>query len=285
MFIKPMLASPLKPGFILEPGKFAVEEKIDGIRIICEVSKGSQDLFTHSTITPWSRYEKIHPLPSHVVEEMAKFPYGIYDGEIYIPGKRSYGATELKNLPDMSYAIFDILELKGENTTNLRYATRRLVLRDAMYTSGVEDGPVHLLGSTLVNTMDEVYALRDAVWARDGEGLILKRLAAPYQPGKRSKDFIKIKDLKSAVLTVIGFMPSRGLLNDRGPCAMIMLRDDEGNETTVKTRNDAECLRLAKLAKDATTHPEIGRKLRIEYQERTPDGNYRHPRADRWENE
>ena len=33
-----------------------------------------------------------------------------------------------------------------------------------------------------------------------------------------------------------------------------------------------------------TSDPAIGRKLRVDYQEVTPDG-YRHPRWDRWEDE
>jgi hypothetical protein len=74
------------------------------------------------------------------------------------------------------------------------------------------------------------------------------------------------------------------------------LEDDRGNRTSVKTKDDFE---LAQFEKQALAglqkvgdmvvaipaHPAIGRKLRIEYQDWTPRGGYRHPRWDRWEAE
>jgi ATP-dependent DNA ligase len=108
---------------------------------------------------------------------------------------------------------------------------------------------------------------------------------AVYRPGKRDKSWIKIKKLRSAVLTVTGFQPSKGQIINRGPFATVVLKDEQGNVTTVKTRNDAEIAKLEAQAVAGAAHPAIGRKLRIEFQERTVDGSYRHPRWDRWENE
>jgi len=282
-FQKVMLAHPMKPGFILNPGEYSAEEKVDGIRIECEIETGSSNLFTKRKITPWSRLQKIHPLPTHIMEDLSEFPESVLDGEIYVEGKRSYGAVELTNLPDLVFCVFDVISIANQPTTHLKQFERRMILEELF--KSVKTSSVVLNPSTNVNTMDEVYALRDAVWARDGEGLILKRRNAVYQH-KRSKDWIKIKKLQSAVLTVIGFQPSRGLINDRGPYATIILRDDSnGVVTTVKTRNDEECRKLEKEAIPDKIHPAIGRKLRIEFQEKTPDMNFRHPRFDHWEDE
>lgn len=170
-----------------------------------------------------------------------------------------------------------------------------------------------------LDTEDEMHTYLRAIWARDGEGVILKRRDSRYSPGKRPReDWIKIKALRSAILTVVGFLPSKGTIQNRGPYATVVLRDDQGYETTVKTLNDAELAKFeaewkaldphqtradiegvsrveAKsrthrglfdndpmIAPLAALHPAIGRRLRIEYQERTPDGSYRHPRWDRW---
>lgn len=282
-FVKPMLARPLDDKLILRAGEFAAEEKFDGHRIVCEISGGHTNLFTDKKITAWSRYGLERVLPTHLLEALCSLPDGLYDGELLVPGKRSYGVTELTNTSDLVYYIFDLLQYKNEEIVHIPYDDRRLLIGEVIPYG--ESLPIQLAASTNVNTWPEIYALRDSVWARDGEGLILKRRAAPYQIGKRSKDFIKIKDLRSAVLTVVGFIPSKGLINDRGPYATILLRDDDGNETTVKTRNDAECRLLEKEAVGHEIHPAIGRRLRIEYQERTPDKNYRHPRFDRWENQ
>lgn len=313
-FLAPMLASPIpKKNWVFRPNEWAAEEKIDGIRIIIEIEDGSTNLFAEKKITSWSRYGILHPLPTHILEDLCKLPNGIYDAEKYVPGKRSYGAVEIENQPDLILCIFDVIHFTDGMTIKTNegiqasripafhsYDLRRSLLEDTIK----DTTAVQLIVSSNVNTWEEVVALRDAVWARDGEGLILKRRSAPYQIGKRSKDFIKIKDLKSAVLTVIGFQPSKGLINDRGPYGTVILRDDEGNTITVKTRTDALCRAFEEQAEKhdryltsvgmgiddrdndvARHHPAIGRKLRIEYQERTMDGSYRHPRWDRWENE
>jgi ATP-dependent DNA ligase len=293
-FSEVMLARPLDKKFVFEPETFAAEEKLDGIRIECEISSGSSNLFLNKEITPWSRYGRIHPLPTHILEVLSELPPSIVDGEIFVAGKRSYGAVELTNLPDLQFRVFDILEFEGDSVVELNYDQRRNLLSKIIPV----DGPVILNPSINVNSMEQIYTLRDQIWAQDGEGLILKRRSAPYQIGKRSKEWIKIKQLRSDILRVIGFVPSHGLINNRGLYATIVLQDEEGNVTTVKTRNDAECRALeadgpkelvwrdirimGKPYHMICNHPSIGRKLAIEYQERTPDGNYRHPRFDHW---
>lgn len=297
MFIAPMLASPLpnlkknpkaKP-FILEPNEWEAEEKFDGIRIVTEISGRSDKLFVEKGITPWTRYQNIRPHPSHIEEVLAQLPDCILDGELAAPGLRSYGTMEIANSGLLVYYVFDILQFEDVDITVLRRDARRSLLKDVL--SKTNSPSVQLAESTPVNTWDEVLTLRDQVWARDGEGLILKRNAAPYIPGKRSKDFRKIKGLECSPFTVIGFVPSRGEINDRGPYAMVRLRDADGNITGVKTLNDAE---LAKFENEADhrngpalseNHPAIGRTLWCEWQERTPDGSYRHIRWNHWEGE
>jgi len=297
-FIDPMLAQPLKPEkFTLEPGKWAVEEKYDGHRIITEIGDGASNLFATKPITAWSRYGLERTLPSHLLEALGSLSDGIFDGELLVPGKRSYGVTELTNSSDLVYFIFDVVSIHDVDTTPLNYDDRREVLRKCV--ENLNSSAVKLAPSFNVDTINQINQIRDGIWARDGEGLILKRRAAPYQIGKRSKDFLKIKAKRSAVLTVIGFVPSHGLIMNRGNYATIVIQNPEGDITTVKTRNDTECRKLevegpetlewreirvlGKPIRMIVNHPAVGRKLAIEYQERTPDGNYRHPRFDHWE--
>ncbi|CAB4190703.1 ATP-dependent DNA ligase [uncultured Caudovirales phage] len=286
MFINPMLASPLPVGFAPAPGVWAAEEKFDGHRLIVEIAEGKFDLFTDGKrVRAWSRDGLSRALPTHVVASLSELPVGIYDGELLAPGKRSYGVTELANSAALVYTVFDVLELLGESTVHHSYDQRRVYLEEIFSRQWIANQTALVLASSSeIESIEQLQALQNAVWVRDGEGLILKRRTAPYQPGKRSKDFLKIKQLRTAVLTVIGFRPSTGKIVNRGPHAMLLLRDSEGNVTTVKTRNDVEIARLDAQA-GVGVHPAIGRQLRIEFQERTPDGNYRHPRWDRWENE
>jgi len=292
-FLKPMLADAMPKGFNPQPGIYAIEQKYDGHRLLVQITNLNSGI---PVIQAWSRNGLTRDLPAHLMEALALFPEGIYDGELVAPGKRSFGVTELANGPDLVYMVFDILSLCYQDTTKMSYDTRRGYLQTMFdHKKLKKQTAVQLAPSWNVDTLDQIRTACQMVWDADGEGLIIKRRLAPYVPGKRSKDFIKMKDLRSAVLTVVGFLPGKGTIVDRGPFATVVLRDDDGIETTVKTLNDQELAGFLKRdpykgavgtsGEIRVAHPDIGRKLRIEYHEKTVDGNYRHPRWDRWENE
>jgi ATP-dependent DNA ligase len=291
-----MLASPY---WKVEPGSFdgyLAEEKVDGIRYIVEVDRElPADLLSDSTIRAWTRYGLSHILPNHLRAAFEKLPTGIYDGELYMPGQRSYGATRLENSPHLHFVIFDLLSLMREDTTNLVLRDRRKLLDEMFKYDDVRSEKLTLIEQRRLTSREDLIAFRDDVWARDGEGLIVKFELSNYVPSNRKvgfsprgKTWIKVKAHRSATLRVIGFEPSKGEIFNRGPYATVVLQDDNGAITTVKTRNDMELAAFERKAQSVPfgqAHPDIGRKLCIEYQERTPDGSYRHPRWDRWEDE
>ena len=281
MFIEPMLAAPMpKTPLNLTSGDWIAEEKFDGHRLIVCVSYGK--------IRAWSRLGKERVLPPHLEAMRDALPDGIYDGELLVPGKRSYNVTELDEARDLQFVAFDILHrgLLTVDKPNLiahSYSARSRILSDAIaesqaYLRQTHSGfpawraaDIHPVTST-----DQLSKLLSGVWERDGEGLILKRLRAIYEPGKRPKlAWVKMKNLQSAVLELIGFQAGK-----LGPQSTQMLKDAEGNVTTVKWKNMELLSRF-----NANPAAYIGRMVRIEFQERTPDGNYRHPRWDRFENE
>lgn len=273
-FISPMLAAP-NERLHITPGLYVAEQKFDGHRLVVEI--------TPSTITAWSRQGKERVLPSHIIKALAQLPRGIYDGELHVPGKKSFAVTEGAHESKRVFTIFDILELLGVSTMAQTYDSRRAYLEE-MHRNDVFCEHVNIGWSKPIDSEQTVTRLKNEVWSAGGEGLIIKRRASRYTIGKRPKqDWIKIKACASAVLTVVGFKPSEGTVQNRGPYAVVVLEDADGNMTTVKTKNDAECRRLESIS--ATPHPEIGRKLRIEFHERTEDAGYREPRWDRWEDQ
>lgn len=273
-FIPPMLASPMPSDLQIVPGRYVAEEKYDGHRLIVRIGGGIQnDLFmTGNTVRAWSRDGLSRVLPRHITESLARFPSCVLDGELLVPGKRSYGVTELSNVNELVFVAFDILEALGDSTRDFHYKHRRLVLESVFTHASLADlTAVRLSWSKPVESLLDIQQICADVWNRDGEGLILKDCNSLYSPGKRPKNvWIKIKQLHSAVLTITGY--EYGLL---GPYAKVTLEDEEGIKLTVKIRNNAIRTQCA-----ANPGSYIGRKLRIEYQERTPDGSYRHPRWD-----
>lgn len=289
-FVKPQLAKPLKDA-LPDPQNWIAEEKYDGHRLIVSVGDGTaRTLFDEVGVRAWSRDAKDRILPARVREALRSLPAGTYDGELLAPGERSYGVTVLGNVDLLVYVIFDVIHLLGRDLTSTgiaaTYDERRAALEEVAHARGIPENdftqvtdPVQIAWNSVADGSDAlcstVQRLSEEVWSRDGEGLILKRRKSLYEVGKRTKDWLKVKKVLSSVLTVIGF--TAGTM---GVHSIVVLRDDEGNETSVKWKNLEE---LAAIEADPKSR--IGRRLRIEYQERTPDGGYRHPRWDRWEDE
>lgn len=281
-FVDPMLASPFPERFEPKPGEWAMEEKYDGHRIVVSVGeRGARTLLDEVGVAAWSRYGKPRELPPRVREALASLPEGTYDGELVVPGARSYGVTVKEDAGSLVFVAFDVVRLGAADLAadGLPLNVRRGLLADVARDFGMSDrpgaAPLCLGWQGPVRSWEDVKAAAIEVWARDGEGLIVKRLASKYLPGKRTKDWVKVKQLRTAVLVVVGYQPGK-----MGPQSTLVLRDDEGYETTVKWKNLEELRKL-----NADPARAVGRRLRIEFQERTPDGGYRHPRWDRWEDE
>lgn len=301
-FLKPMLAHTLDRTKPFPKGDWVAEEKLDGHRLIVEVADSGQ------SVTAWSRLGNKRALRNEILGSVSALPDGIYDGELIVPGQGSSAVKELVNESKTVLVLFDLLKQNGEDWTKRPWHDRRLQLElsfreflSQMPTESVK--ALRLTQATACTSHEVVELLAERIWEGGGEGLVLKDTTAPYGCGKRSKAFLKYKETNSAVLTAMGFVHSEGEIQDRGPYASVVLRDSEGNLTIVKTLDDNELDELniegqgwepsfeevrllsGKKVRMNTNHPKVGVLLRIDYQQRTPDGSYRHPRWDRWEEE
>jgi len=306
--IKPMLAVPMSKANITDWTDWIVEEKYDGHRLIVQVAHlhiwGAAK--PESNVIAWTRPRQHagatgktmleRPLPSHLIKQLKVLPTGTYDGEL-VGGRTSTDVSRLDVQASLRFVVFDVLQHEGADQMSRPLDQRRRLLA-AIFRQDDVDACEHLMISTAIRVtcQDDVTKFVTEVWTQGGEGAILKRRAAPYQPGKRSPDFIKVKKLFTEVMTVVGFEATRGKVMNRGPFATVVLEDSKGNRTSVKTVDDVELEKFNRewdqrssitTHRDTpdTSHPALGRKLRIEYQDRTPDGGYRHPRWDRWEDE
>lgn len=240
-------------------GEWALEEKLDGHRVIA--------LVTPSGVAAFSRPRaggtgaKPRELPDCIVAQLRTLAPGIYDGELVVPGGTS--SDVVVRGAELVFVVFDLLELDGESLLHASYADRRhLLLGQLRRLSGTQ---------TCVSTVESVpptWKGVQAIWARGGEGAVLKRRASTYRPGWRSPDWVKVKASHSAVLEVIGFEAGKS-----GPCSAFQLRErDSGIETTVKVLGND-------LLRQVTARPEsfIGKRVVITYQQRTASGTFRHP--------
>jgi bifunctional non-homologous end joining protein LigD len=268
-FVNPMLASSLDGRQIEEfpAAQWFMEEKLDGHRIVVAVD---------GDVRAWSRPRagangvgNGRSLPAHIKNVLAAFPSITLDGELCVPGGNSWQVAELQNETRLVYVIFDVLRYDGRDLTSLSTEQRR------EYVDGI-GAVLREKGVVSVTTTSAVAPSRETIqawWADGKEGAILKRRSSRYQAGIRSADWVKVKRVHTAVLTIVGFETGKN-----GPHSAVLLRSDDGLETKVKTLN-ADWLRV--FAREADAY--VGRKLRIEHQgEFMTKGkrSYRHPMFD-----
>ena len=103
------------------------------------------------------------------------------------------------------FVVFDVLHLAGMNTRELPLSHRRTVL-DRL------DG-LDLAGATAWRrsaAYEDGVSLHAATKAANLEGVVAKRLDAPYANGVRSKSWIKVKHLSIDEFLIGGWVPGEG---------------------------------------------------------------------------
>lgn len=299
---KPMLASPMTKGVITNWSDWVVEEKYDGHRLIVVVG-ATGDVTAYTRRVGESGRPNERALPAHIIAALRLLVAGVYDGELIAPTPSTDGVatstdvTRLDLQDGLRLVLFDVFSIAGVDVTRNPYHERHAALLRIVTRVPVSKlAGVELAPSFAVASREDVLTFVRGVWERGGEGAILKRRASTYQAGRRSPDWVKVKKTLHAILTVVGFEKSKGTVRFPGhPFAIVRLRDDAGVETTVKTKDDHELARLTDqwkalqvscdYAPTPSEHPSIGCRLVIEYQDRTRDNGYRHPRWDRWAEE
>ncbi|MET9768723.1 ATP-dependent DNA ligase [Streptomyces sp. NPDC006415] len=100
--------------------------------------------------------------------------------------------------------LFDVVHLDGRPVTSLSYAERRELLEGL----GLA-GPAWSTPAAITGHGAEAWAMSREAGL---EGLIAKRLTSRYEPGARSKSWVKIKVHRLADVVIGGWVPGRGRL-------------------------------------------------------------------------
>ena len=103
----------------------------------------------------------------------------------------------------VTYIVFDLLWLDERSLLAEPYERRRELLAE-LELDGADHWqvPRHHVG--------EGQALFDAIHARGLEGIVAKRLDSPYRPGRRSSEWLKVRDRRGQEFVIGGWMPGEG---------------------------------------------------------------------------
>ncbi|HEX8066421.1 MAG TPA: DNA ligase D [Thermoleophilaceae bacterium] len=226
--VVPMLAKPgeLPP----DEERWSFEVKWDGIRALAYSQPGRLRLEGRRLTDVTAQYPELRPLGRQLGSRDA-----VLDGEIVAFDERGRPSFErlqqrmhltgesrikrrAKEIP-VVYAIFDLLYLDGRSLMALPYEERRARLDEL----GLE-GPAW---RTPAAHPGEGTALRAASAEQGLEGVVAKRLDSPYEPGRRTGAWVKVKNKQRRELVVGGWMPGEGK-RERSIGALVVGYHDRG---------------------------------------------------------
>ncbi|HEY4398623.1 MAG TPA: non-homologous end-joining DNA ligase [Acidimicrobiia bacterium] len=209
--IEPMLAL-LSKDLPRDEDNYAFEVKWDGVRSIAYVDGGRARFESRRGGDITSRYPELRELGRALGSTAA-----ILDGEIVaFEGERpsferlqrrmhvsnERAVRRLTSEVPVVYVIFDLLWLEGHSTLELPYRERRKLLDElGPHGPSWQTPAAHEGGGT---------ALLDATKRLGLEGVVAKRLESVYEPGRRSRAWLKVKNHNSQEFVIGGWAPGKG---------------------------------------------------------------------------
>jgi bifunctional non-homologous end joining protein LigD len=196
----PMLAT-LVTEPVEEPG-WLYEMKWDGYRTMVYLNKGKVELRSRNNK---SFDEKFYPL-HHAFREWK--PDAVIDGEIVVvndAGIPDFGQLQLwRSEADghLLFYAFDLIWLEGRSLAHLPIEDRRQLLKAI-----IPDQGLIRISETLEDKGQKAFDLADKLHL---EGVMAKRMGSQYEPGQRSRNWLKIKTEKRQELIIGGYTKNEG---------------------------------------------------------------------------
>jgi DNA ligase-1 len=205
------------------PEEFLVEDKFDGIRAQAHVENGRVAIYSRTMDEITHRFpelvEPLRSLPADVIidgelvpaSDDAILPFSELQKRL---GRKTVGTQLLQAVPVVLVA-YDLLYARGKVLIDEPLAERRRVLEEVVPRTGplrLSEGKIFREASLLDDEFDRARA-------RGNEGLMIKSPGSSYKPGRRGREWLKLKraiaTLDVAVTAVeVGHGKRRHLLSD-----------------------------------------------------------------------
>jgi bifunctional non-homologous end joining protein LigD len=238
-FIPPMLATLTDGAFDDEDWLFEV--KWDGYRVEAVITDGKARIWTRNRVDAATYFPDLAGPAGWINARDA-----IVDGEVVAfdeqgrpsfsrlqdrTGLRALEAATRRADPDapkltreereaipLAYMAFDLLHLDGRSLLDVPLEDRKGLLRRVLRPHGMVRYAAHVVG--------EGRDFTEAAAEKGLEGVVAKRRRSAYQPGKRSRDWLKIKLRREQEIVVVGWLPGQGTHKDLG--SLIVAVNEDG---------------------------------------------------------
>ena len=225
----PMMATPGDKPFDSPDHLFEV--KWDGVRTLAFCQEGRTRLFARSGREVTHQYHEFSDLHTRM-----KVKEAVFDGEIVAMDERGRPSFErlqsrinlqregdirrgIATVP-LELVLFDLVFVDSEWIGDLPLLQRIERLPSSI---GFGEGVMHSEGIP-----DHGTALFAAAEEKGVEGIVAKKMKSTYVPGRRTKDWIKIKVIKRASVVIGGLSPGEGSRGSYFGSLMVGAFSDDG---------------------------------------------------------
>ena len=196
----------------------------------------------------------------------------IEDTKSVFGGSPDYAVDFQKKHGRIKLVIFDCIKYKGKTITQLSLEERRRYLRKIYAVLKKYNFPV-ILEKTIKSNKENFY---QNVVDAGGEGIVAKNISGKYYQGKRSAEWIKVKEVDTYDFIILGFTRGKGRNSQRVGAIIYGAYNNQGKLISLGKSSgmtDGERNDMA-----ASPRKYIGKVAEFKAQELTKDLAMRFPR-------
>ncbi|GAA3126426.1 ATP-dependent DNA ligase [Streptomyces echinatus] len=259
--VAPMLATPGRLPPAAQDARWAYETKQDGQRVMVYLpGDGTVLLRARSGEVITAAYPELRPLGAALgttpavldgevlaLDEQGRADFQLLQSRMGLAHAPARAARRAARVP-VHLVLFDVPYLT-EPLVRLPYVRRRARLEELGLAGPYWSTP----GAVTGHGAEALRATRE----HGLEGLVCKRLDSVYEPGVRSRAWIKIRNMRAEDVIVGGWLPGKGRLTGLPGAVLVGQRDADGRLRYVggvgTGWSEAERVRLAELLRDAAS--------------------------------
>ena len=200
--------------------KIYCEEKYDGVRVIAKGNKNGFQFYTRAfNELDKTKLSGIESDLIKVLQDSQTSHDVFFDGELTDLNRKSVSGKVTQILkgtaPDdidkgFIFNVFDVEkpEVLESGKGSTHYLKRRQDL-ESLLEFLPENSSIKLARQWVADTMEEVHGIYDQIISLGGEGVILKCADHVYEC-KRSRNWVKLKQIQDCDLEIVGWYPGEG---------------------------------------------------------------------------
>ncbi|HYM63720.1 MAG TPA: non-homologous end-joining DNA ligase, partial [Gaiellaceae bacterium] len=196
--VSPMLAT-LVDGMPQGSG-WVYEVKWDGYRAIATIAGGEVKLTSRNGNDLTGRFSEV----AKQIGKAVRTPNAVLDGEVCAldeDGRSSFSEMQ-KGSANLVYYVFDALWVEGESLLGLPLTERKARLESLLDRRNPQ--------VRISESFEDGVALMQAAREQRLEGVIAKKAGSAYIPGKRTRDWLKVKTEERQEFLIAGYTKGQG---------------------------------------------------------------------------